>query len=61
MEENQPKRSYSPPAIAHFVLQMECGIAAGSATLKPGDSGTPDIPKIDDWQDTGNTSTDYDF
>ncbi|ULT24414.1 hypothetical protein KUH03_36340 [Sphingobacterium sp. E70] len=28
---------------------MESGIAAGSATLRPGDSGNPDSPKVNDW------------
>lgn len=43
-------------------IEMECGIAANSATLNPGDINTPPTPGVGDWNDGGNTGNgDYDF
>ncbi|WP_262487970.1 hypothetical protein [Elizabethkingia ursingii] len=40
---------------------MEYGIAAGSATLDPGNVGSPNIPQTEDWQDNNPVNKDYDI
>ncbi|UIR54840.1 hypothetical protein LZQ00_11180 [Sphingobacterium sp. SRCM116780] len=45
---------YVPPKIEMNILQMEDGIATGSASLRPGDVTNPDQPATADWVDKGN-------
>lgn len=33
---------------------MEEGIAGTSATVNPGETGNPDIPKVEDWGNGGD-------
>ena len=56
------KKEYVPPVLMAIFIEMECGIAANSATLNPGDINTPPTPGVGDWSDGGNTGNgDYDF
>ncbi|ATL42393.1 hypothetical protein OZ664_03340 [Elizabethkingia sp. HX WHF] len=48
-EKNILKRPYLAPAIEVILIEMEQGIAAGSATLTP----NPLNPEITDWKDPG--------
>lgn len=47
------KKEYVPPTIEIVMIEMEQGIATGSATTSPND-GTNDI--IDEWEDGSNTT-----
>ncbi|WP_149524509.1 hypothetical protein [Sphingobacterium hotanense] len=53
-------KNYVPPTICCRTVIMEDGIAAGSATLKPGKSTSPYVPEVEDWTDGGNQSNDFD-
>ena len=58
------KKVYTSPCINVFYVEMECGIAAGSATLRPGNSSNADAPGANDWNNSGNVSggtNDFDF
>ncbi len=51
---------YVSPVICCKTVAMEEGIAAGSATLKPGKSTDPFVPEVEDWTDNGSQSKDFD-
>ena len=58
------KQIYVSPQIEQFAIVMESGIAAGSATLSPGDQGNPNNPAVDDWNnggDVGGGTNSFDF
>ncbi|AJW63005.1 hypothetical protein VO54_01528 [Elizabethkingia miricola] len=49
------KRKYEPPKIQIQYIEMEKGgIAATSASLNPGDAGSPNTPQVEDWNDGGS-------
>ncbi|MDV4042186.1 hypothetical protein CMT37_05010 [Elizabethkingia anophelis] len=54
------KREYIAPSIEVTFIEMEYGIAAGSATLDPGNLGSPNTPQTEDWQDNNPVNKDYD-
>ncbi|GAA4169298.1 hypothetical protein [Sphingobacterium ginsenosidimutans] len=61
---DKKKQVYVSPLLIRTEIEMESGIAAGSATLRPGDSGNPDSPKVNDWSsggDVGSGDNDFDF
>lgn len=61
---NKKKQMYVSPLLIRTEIEMESGIAAGSATLRPGDSSNPDSPKVNDWSsggDVGSGNNDFDF
>jgi hypothetical protein len=47
-QRNLCKKEYVPPVLMAIFIEMECGIAANSATLNPGDTNTPATPGIGD-------------
>ncbi|WKK58560.1 hypothetical protein [Sphingobacterium sp. BN32] len=57
---NYRKIQYVAPMIILTTVEMESGIAAGSASLKPGTSNSPLVPQVEDWTDNGNQSSDFD-
>ncbi|AQX02056.1 hypothetical protein [Elizabethkingia anophelis] len=62
MAANLEKVGYVEPKLKVVYVEMESGVAAGSATLNPGDVTSPAIPVIDDWNDNGNVgSKDFDI
>ena len=40
---------YIPPQMEVMYIEMEEGIASGSATVNPGDIQNPNTPDIEDW------------
>ncbi|HFK5504940.1 hypothetical protein [Elizabethkingia anophelis] len=56
-----PKRKYTAPVLEVIFVEMENGIAAGSASLNPGDLGSPSTPQAEDWQDNTPVNKDYDI
>ncbi|CAM3552071.1 hypothetical protein ELOC111193_10405 [Elizabethkingia occulta] len=48
------KKTYTPPVLEVILIEMEHGFAATSATLNPGDAGSPNTPQIEDWNDGGS-------
>lgn len=54
------KQEYIPPVLEVIFIEMEQGIAAGSASLDPGNIGTPNTPQVEDWQDNTPVNKDYD-
>ncbi|AJW63932.1 hypothetical protein VO54_02472 [Elizabethkingia miricola] len=48
------KKIYSPPVLEVILIEMEHGFAATSASLNPGDAGSPNTPQVEDWNDGGS-------
>ncbi|KUY15919.1 hypothetical protein BAZ12_08195 [Elizabethkingia miricola] len=48
------KKIYTPPALEVILIEMEHGFAATSASLNPGDAGSPNTPQVEDWNDGGS-------
>ncbi|AQW95898.1 hypothetical protein CMU89_02245 [Elizabethkingia anophelis] len=44
------KKSYTPPSLEVAVIEMETGIAAGSASLVPGGT-SPNTPDVKGWEE----------
>ncbi|KFC34501.1 hypothetical protein HZQ67_01495 [Elizabethkingia anophelis] len=53
------KQSYTPPSVEVTVVEMEAGIAAGSASLVPGGTGA-NTPDVEGWEEE-NISQDIEF
>ncbi|AJW64726.1 hypothetical protein VO54_03295 [Elizabethkingia miricola] len=51
---NNTKREYIAPELNCVLIEIEQGIAAGSATLRVGVTGTLDTPQVDDWNNGGS-------
>jgi len=56
---NHWKNQYVAPTINSTTIEMESGIAAGSASLKPGSPNAPFVPEVEDWSTSGNQSQDF--
>lgn len=54
---NDTKREYVAPELNCVLIEIEQGIAAGSATLRIGAAGSEDTPQVDDWNSGGNWGT----
>ncbi|ULT23643.1 hypothetical protein KUH03_31440 [Sphingobacterium sp. E70] len=53
---------YKAPNVSTLVLEMEQGLAATSTgTVNPGNSSTPNQPKVEDWTDKGSQNKDFDL
>ncbi len=50
---NNTKREYVAPELNCVLIEIEQGIAAGSATLRFGAAGSEDTPQVDDWNNGG--------
>ncbi|AQX08247.1 hypothetical protein [Elizabethkingia ursingii] len=50
---NNTKREYVAPELNCVLIEIEQGIAAGSATLRVGAAGSDDTPQVQDWNDAG--------
>lgn len=62
MKRKRTLKPYHAPSLTVLVLDMEQGIAATSTgTINPGNSATPNTPKVEDWTDKGNNSKDFDI
>ncbi|MCS4226483.1 hypothetical protein [Sphingobacterium sp. BIGb0165] len=62
MKRTQKHIPYKAPTVSMLVLEMEQGIAATSTgTVNPGDSTTPNQPKVEDWTDKGSQNKDFDL
>ncbi|MCT4206135.1 hypothetical protein HZP44_14910 [Elizabethkingia anophelis] len=48
------KQHYIAPSISINFVELEQGIAAGSANLRVGIDGALDTPEIEDWNNGGN-------
>lgn len=48
------KKNYLSPSFEIVRIEMEEGIAGTSATVNPGETGNPDIPKVEDWGNGGD-------
>lgn len=57
---NHRKNQCVAPTISSTTIEMESGIAASSASLKPGSPNTPFVPEVEDWSSNGNQSQDFD-
>ncbi|MDF2514903.1 MAG: hypothetical protein K0R59_199 [Sphingobacterium sp.] len=55
------KVKYIKPSIQSNRVEMEQGIAAGSANVNSGSSSNPGTPGVGDWSDTGSTDTSTDM
>lgn len=63
-EQSKSKLTYTAPSLEITVIEMESGIAAGSASLSPGDQGTPNNPGVTDRNshgDIGGGTNSFDF
>jgi len=49
MKKKEEKKKYSSPQMEVMYIEMEEGIASGSATVNPGDTQNPNTPEIEDW------------
>ena len=58
--QKQKRVKYEAPSIELVEVELEQGIAAGSSDIHPGDQSTPNTPKVEDWNDTGFQSQDFD-
>ncbi|AQX85228.1 hypothetical protein I6H88_20225 [Elizabethkingia bruuniana] len=60
---DKPKREYTPPVMEVVFLQMEQGIAAGSASasVTPGTTNGNVDPVKTDWEGTSDTTVDAPF
>ncbi|MEI2274434.1 hypothetical protein OHD16_19965 [Sphingobacterium sp. ML3W] len=61
MEKQQKRKSYVVPSVTTTIVELEQGIAAGSASVNPGDSSNPSSPKTEDWFDNGSQNSDFDI
>jgi hypothetical protein len=62
MKRTQKRISYRAPNVSTLILEMEQGIAATSTgTINPGNSSTPNQPKVEDWIDNGSQNKDFDL
>lgn len=53
-DRNNQKARYVTPSLSIMEVEMEQGIAAGSANVNPGGTGNPNDVGSDDWDDGGN-------
>lgn len=51
---NNTKREYVAPELNCVLIEIEQGIAAGSATFRVGSVGSEDAPQVEDWTDAGS-------
>jgi len=58
MEKQQKRKSYVVPSVTTTIVELEQGIAAGSASVNPGDSSNPSSPKR---FDNGSQNSDFDI
>jgi len=49
MKKKGKRKMYIPPQMEVMYIEMEEGIASGSATVNPGDIQNPNTPDIEDW------------
>lgn len=49
MKKKEERKKYSPPQMEVMYVEMEEGIASGSASVNPGDIQNPNTPDIEDW------------
>ncbi|MDV4102687.1 hypothetical protein CMT19_16735 [Elizabethkingia anophelis] len=49
MKKKEERKKYSPPQMEVMYIEMEEGIASGSASVNPGDIQNPNTPDIEDW------------
>ncbi|WP_454879710.1 hypothetical protein [Sphingobacterium detergens] len=61
MKKQQKRTPYVVPRVTATVVELEQGIAAGSASVNPGDTSNPSSPKTEDWFDNGSQNTDFDI
>lgn len=61
MKKQEKRKTYVVPRVAATVVELEQGIAAGSASVNPGDSSNPSNPKTEDWFDGGGQNSDFDI
>ncbi|MCL1669391.1 hypothetical protein M2T82_15100 [Elizabethkingia ursingii] len=54
---NNTKREYIAPELNCVLIEIEQGIAAGSATLRIGAAGSEDTPQVDDWTSGGTVGS----
>jgi len=57
---NKQKTLYLKPRVDWMCLELEAGIAVGSAILSPGNSEKPLVPEMEEWTDTGSQTDDFD-
>lgn len=58
--QKQKRAKYEAPTIQLVEVALEQGIAAGSSDIHTGDQATPNTPKVEDWNDSGFQSQDFD-
>lgn len=61
MKRQQERKPYVVPKVSAMVVELEMGIAAGSASVNPGGPSNPSNPKTEDWLDNGSQSSDFDI
>ncbi len=61
MKRKQERRPYVAPEIAARVVELEQGIASGSAAVNPGGSSSSSTPQTEDWLDNGSQNKDFDI
>jgi|GEM_PF-1173790 hypothetical protein len=61
MKKQQKHKPYVVPRVTATVVELEQGIAAGSASVNPGGASNPSSPKTEDWFDNGSQNTDFDI
>ncbi|MGE8241822.1 hypothetical protein D3C87_389210 [compost metagenome] len=61
MKKQQKRTPYVVPRVTATVVELEQGIAAGSASVNPGGTSNPSSPKTEDWFDNGSQNTDFDI
>lgn len=61
---NGKKQHYVSPKLNTVFIEMENGIAAGSAQVSPGDQSNPNSPDVNSWNnngDVGGGTNSFDF
>lgn len=61
MKRKKNRMPYVAPQVTVIVVELEQGIAAGSAQVNPGNSSDPLTPKTEDWFDSGSQNKDFDI
>ena len=57
---NKQKALYLKPRVDWMCVELEAGIAVGSARLNPGNSDKPFVPEAEEWTDAGTQTDDFD-
>ncbi|MCL7987120.1 hypothetical protein M8998_04095 [Sphingobacterium sp. lm-10] len=58
---NKPKRVYASPHLQFQFIHNEHSIAAGSANVTVGNQNNQYTPDVDEWNEAGTRTSDFDI